>query len=98
MQEGTEVVGGDVIGTVPETAVVLHKIMVPPQMKGTNTTGSSLLLGQVWSVAAAGKTHRLAARMSVSSRHRNRLLCFIMIPLQSIKMFNVFIIITSAGE
>ena len=27
--------GGDVLGTVQETAVVLHKIMVPPKMKGT---------------------------------------------------------------
>ena len=35
VREGTEVVGGDVIGTVPETAVVLHKIMVPPKMSGT---------------------------------------------------------------
>ena len=35
VQEGTEVVGGDVIGTVPETAVVLHKVMVPPKMSGT---------------------------------------------------------------
>ena len=35
VQEGAEVVGGDVIGTVPETAVVLHKIMVPPKMSGT---------------------------------------------------------------
>ena len=35
VREGTEVVDGDVIGTVPETAVVLHKIMVPPKMSGT---------------------------------------------------------------
>ena len=35
VREGTEVVGGDVIGTVPETAVVLHKVMVPPKMSGT---------------------------------------------------------------
>ena len=35
VREGTEVVGGDVIGTVPETAVVLHKMMVPPKMSGT---------------------------------------------------------------
>ena len=34
---GTRVVGGDVIGTVPETPVVLHKIMVPPKMSGTIT-------------------------------------------------------------
>ncbi len=32
---GDKVVGGDVIGTVPETSVVLHKIMVPPTMSGT---------------------------------------------------------------
>ena len=32
---GDKVTGGDVIGTVPETPVVLHKIMVPPNLKGT---------------------------------------------------------------
>ena len=32
---GDKVVGGDVLGTVPETSVVLHKIMVPPQLGGT---------------------------------------------------------------
>ena len=32
---GTKVEGGDVIGTVPETPVVLHKIMVPHRMDGT---------------------------------------------------------------
>ena len=32
---GGKVTGGDIIGTVPETAVVLHKIMVPPKMSGT---------------------------------------------------------------
>ncbi len=32
---GTVVTGGDVIGTVQETPVVLHKIMVPPRMSGT---------------------------------------------------------------
>ena len=42
-QAGDQVVGGDVIGTVPETPVVLHKIMVPPNLKGT-----------LKSVAAAG--------------------------------------------
>ena len=34
-QVGDQVVGGDILGTVPETPVVLHKIMVPPKMKGT---------------------------------------------------------------
>ena len=32
---GDKVVGGDIIGTVPETPVVLHKIMVPPNLRGT---------------------------------------------------------------
>jgi V/A-type H+-transporting ATPase subunit A len=32
---GDKVVGGDILGTVPETPVVLHKIMVPPKMSGT---------------------------------------------------------------
>ena len=35
VKAGAKVRGGDVIGTVPETPVVLHKIMVPPKMKGT---------------------------------------------------------------
>ncbi len=32
---GDRVVGGDVLGTVPETDVVLHKIMLPAKYKGT---------------------------------------------------------------
>ncbi|MDD5932356.1 MAG: V-type ATP synthase subunit A [Oscillospiraceae bacterium] len=32
---GDAVTGGDVIGTVPETPSVLHKIMVPPKLRGT---------------------------------------------------------------
>ncbi len=35
LEAGTEVEAGDVIGTVQETAVVLHKIMVPYGIKGT---------------------------------------------------------------
>ena len=35
VEAGAKVVGGDVIGTVQETSAILHKIMVPPQMKGT---------------------------------------------------------------
>lgn len=34
---GDQVSGGDIIGTVQETEVVNHKIMVPPGMKGTLT-------------------------------------------------------------
>ena len=32
---GDQVIGGDILGTVQETSVVLHKIMVPPTLKGT---------------------------------------------------------------
>ena len=35
---GDRVIGGDILGTVQETAVVLHKIMVPPTMRGTITS------------------------------------------------------------
>lgn len=35
VEAGSKVVGGDIIGTVPETNVVLHKIMVPPNLSGT---------------------------------------------------------------
>ena len=34
---GDQVIGGDILGTVQETAVVLHKIMVPPTMHGPIT-------------------------------------------------------------
>jgi V/A-type H+-transporting ATPase subunit A len=34
VKEGDEVVAGDVIGTVEETVLVLHRIMVPPKVKG----------------------------------------------------------------
>ena len=34
IEPGTAVVGGDVIGTVQETPSILHKIMVPPKLKG----------------------------------------------------------------
>ena len=35
VKPGDRVIGGDVIGTVKETEVVLHKIMVPPTVSGT---------------------------------------------------------------
>jgi len=34
---GDKVVGGDILGTVPETPVVLHKVMVPPNLSGVIT-------------------------------------------------------------
>lgn len=35
VQSGDKVSGGDILGTVQETSVVLHKILVPPRMSGT---------------------------------------------------------------
>ena len=35
VKPGDKVVGGDVLGTVQETDSILHKIMLPPRMKGT---------------------------------------------------------------
>ncbi|MDD3842210.1 MAG: V-type ATP synthase subunit A [Candidatus Izemoplasmatales bacterium] len=34
---GSKVIGGDVLGTVQESSVVVHKIMVPPDINGTLT-------------------------------------------------------------
>ncbi|MCI8871242.1 MAG: V-type ATP synthase subunit A, partial [Lawsonibacter sp.] len=34
VKPGDQVVGGDIIGTVQETPSILHKIMIPPRMKG----------------------------------------------------------------
>ncbi|MDQ7778442.1 MAG: V-type ATP synthase subunit A [Planctomycetota bacterium] len=34
LKAGTLVIGGDILGTVAETSLVLHKIMVPPDVEG----------------------------------------------------------------
>jgi V/A-type H+/Na+-transporting ATPase subunit A len=36
-KEGEQVKGGDILGTVPETPVVEHRVMVPPDVSGTLT-------------------------------------------------------------
>ena len=63
VQPGTAVTGGDVIGTVQETTAILHKIMVPPQMKGTikSITGGDFTVDQTVAVLtdAAGVDHEL---------------------------------------
>lgn len=54
---GDQVVGGDILGTVPETAVVLHKIMVPPNLSGTIKrieSGSFTVLETVAVIETAG--------------------------------------------
>jgi V/A-type H+/Na+-transporting ATPase subunit A len=35
VQPGAQVVGGDIIGHVDETQAIIHKIMIPPKLKGT---------------------------------------------------------------
>ncbi len=37
MKEGTVVTGGEVIGTVPETPSIEHRVMIPPDISGTVT-------------------------------------------------------------
>jgi V/A-type H+-transporting ATPase subunit A len=37
MKEGTVVAGGEVIGTVPETPSIEHRVMIPPDISGTVT-------------------------------------------------------------
>ena len=41
VQPGAKVGGGAIIGTVQETASILHKIMIPPKMKGTIVSNQS---------------------------------------------------------
>ncbi len=60
---GDKVSGGDVIGTVPETSVVLHKIMIPPKMSGTIQSIQSGVYTVTDTVAVLvddkGETHEL---------------------------------------
>ena len=62
---GDKVTGGDVLGTVQETSVVLHKIMVPPTLSGTIESiqsGSFTVLDTV-AVLVDGKGEKHALTM-----------------------------------
>ncbi len=61
---GDQLSGGDVIGTVQETSAILHKIMVPPRMKGeivSVTDAGEYTVDEVVCVLRdeAGKEHQL---------------------------------------
>jgi V/A-type H+-transporting ATPase subunit A len=54
---GSAVQGGDILGTVIETELVLHKVMVPPGLSGTIesiTAGEHLVTDPVATIATAG--------------------------------------------
>jgi len=60
---GDKVTGGDVIGEVQETSLILHKVMVPPTIKGTIksiTSGSYVVEDTIATIEdAAGTTHTI---------------------------------------
>ncbi len=67
VKKGDEVVPGDVLGTVPETRVVTHKIMVPPGVSGTVAEiaeGEITLKDVVCSVDSASGRKELTMRQS----------------------------------
>ncbi len=59
---GDDVVGGDILGTVRESTLVDHKVMVPPRIKGKVTrivSGSFTVEETVAVLADGGETHDL---------------------------------------
>ncbi|ELP84951.1 V-type atpase subunit, putative, partial [Entamoeba invadens IP1] len=60
---GDQVSGGDIIGTVPESALVVHKVLVPPNVMGTvkwiADAGNYTLDDKVIGIEFNGKTQEL---------------------------------------
>jgi V/A-type H+-transporting ATPase subunit A len=59
---GDEVAGGDILGTVEESALVLHKIMVPPRISGKITkleSGSYKVTDTIGELEGQGGKHDL---------------------------------------
>ena len=63
--QGASVTGGDVIGTVQETASVLHKIMVPPGLSGTiqSIRGGSFTVEDEVAVLVTGQGKKVPLTM-----------------------------------
>lgn len=61
---GDEVQGGDILGTVPETTLIEHKVMVPPNLSGTveEVKSGSFTIEETIAVItdADGKKHEVA--------------------------------------
>jgi V/A-type H+-transporting ATPase subunit A len=59
---GDEVVGGDILGTVQESTLVVHRIMVPVHLKGKITkleSGSFTVEDKIGELSGGGATHDL---------------------------------------
>lgn len=60
---GDAVVGGDIIGEVQETSLILHKVMVPPSISGTikSIENATVVVTDVIAVVedSAGNTHEI---------------------------------------
>lgn len=63
VEKGDQVEAGDILGTVPETEVVIHKIMVPPGIEGTveliAEAGEYTVTEVIAKIKQGDKTHEL---------------------------------------
>ena len=61
---GSKVLGGDILGEIKETSLIMHKIMVPPNVSGTlkTITSGTYTVEEVVAVIEdeAGKTHEIS--------------------------------------
>ena len=74
-EPGADVVGGDIIGTVEETAAITHRIMVPHGVEGrleTITEGDFTVLDTVGTVVLADGSRKDLTMMQVWPVRKNR--------------------------
>ncbi len=73
VKEGDEVSGGQVVGTVKETSIIEHKIMVPPQIEGkikSVKSGEFTVSDTVAVIEGRDKEHEITMRQEWPVRHR----------------------------